>query len=765
MLPASIALQDAAAREPEEVSRLLREPAWIFLRNAEFDVRQGPPAAPAEFGAADGAEETKYWIVQVRGTLGAAARRQLENRGARILSYVPNRAYLVRMEPDAARVLVEEEFATWVGPYRPDYKLAPEIGTRTFSDPERPALPGELLLTLSVFEGEDVGAAADRARALGAEVLAANPHPAAPRILVRVKSGGERALASIDAVEWIEEVGEATLRNDLTRWVAQSNATDFVPVWDAGIHGEDQIIGHIDGGIDRNSCYVRDLIDNTPGPGHRKLVGYRGGFSTDTHGTHTAGTCAGSNTSGSLLHAGLAYQAKISHTRLSLITGFNDGASNLYAYLDSASTDGANVHTNSWGDDGLVSYTTWCRDIDRFSRDREDDLVLFAVTNLATLKTPENAKNCLAVGASRQAPLQDVHGSGGQGPTNDGRRKPEVYLPGVGIVSAATGSCNTTSLSGTSMACPAVAASAALVRQYYEDGYFPSGAANAADAFVPTAALVKATLVNSGRDMSGIAGYPSLREGWGRVLLDDALFFEGDARTAVVKDVRNAGGLETGEFDEFTITAGAGETLRLTLVFTDQPAAVGASFAPVNDLDLEFEGPSGLFLGNFFSAGNSVAGGFADNRNNVERVQLPAGTFTAGEWTVRISATSVPSGPQGYAIHISGDVAESAPPTGIEPTRRAAAAATLLDQNRPNPFVQSTTIRFAVEQRRVLSVSVFDIAGRRIRTLTEGTFDAGEYFATWDARDEKGERVVAGIYFARLEGPRVDLTRKMVLLQ
>jgi subtilisin family serine protease len=752
----------ASAMDQQQASTLLRDPSRILLRNAQFDVRQGPPAMPREFSSmADDLESTHYWIVQLSGPMTVLARGRLETRGADVLSYIPNRAYLVRIDPQAVASLRKDSHVSWVGPYRPDYKLSPEIGTRTFTDPNRPVLPGELLLTVSIFEGENVDAVARAALDRGADVLDVNRNPATPRILARVQPGEERRLAGIEAVQWIEEAGEATLRNNITRWVAQSNVTDLVPVWNAGIHGEGQIIGHIDGGIDRNSCYFKDLDDNNPGPNHRKLVGYRGSFSGDTHGTHTGGTCAGLNISGDLVNAGIAYEARISHTKLNLISSLN-----LYAYFDSANAQGAQVHTNSWGDDGTTAYTNWCRDIDRFSHDREDDLVMFAVTNLNTLKTPENAKNVLAVGATRQAPLQEQHGSGGAGPTIDGRRKPEVYLPGIGIVSSTPGACNLGSLSGTSMACPAVTGTAALVRQYYEEGFYPLGLPNEDDGFVPSGALVKATLINASRDISGVAGYPSTREGWGRILLDDALYFASDSRSSFVKDVRNADGLETGEFDEYQLKLGNAEILRVTMVFTDQPATVGTLLAPINDLDLELEGPDGTYIGNVFASGNSILGGGPDVLNNVERVQLPAESFTGGSWTLRVRATSVPDGPQGYALHVSGIVSETGSPTDVGPNRIASdPGETTLVQNHPNPFVTSTSIRFAVARHEELTVSVFDIGGRRIRMLATGPFEPGEYTVSWDARDDRGERVSAGIYFARLEGLDIDDTRKMVLLQ
>jgi hypothetical protein len=88
-----------------------------------------------------------------------------------------------------------------------------------------------------------------------------------------------------------------------------------------------------------------------------------------------------------------------------------------------------------------------------------------------------------------------------------------------------------------------------------------------------------------------------------------------------------------------------------------------------------------------------------------------------------------------------------------------------LSQNDPNPFAESTEIRFVLTEKALVSLGVFDIAGRRVRTLAEGTFDAGEHSASWDGRDFLGEAVSAGIYFYRLEGEGIDETRKLVVLR
>jgi hypothetical protein len=212
------------------------------------------------------------------------------------------------------------------------------------------------------------------------------------------------------------------------------------------------------------------------------------------------------------------------------------------------------------------------------------------------------------------------------------------------------------------MASPAVAGTGMLVRQYFTDGYYPTGVANPSDGFTPSGALVKAVLLNSAVDMTGIAGYPSNQEGWGRVLAHNSLWFPGDARTLVISDVRNSDGLVTGATSHVPLAVNtSSQTLRVTLTWMDPPATAGASFAAINDLDLEVVAPDGtMYKGNVFASGHSAAGGARDDRNNVEQVlvTLP----DPGVWSVNINATAVNVGFQGYAIVMTGDVGVP-PPT------------------------------------------------------------------------------------------------------
>ncbi|NIS36092.1 MAG: S8 family serine peptidase, partial [Actinobacteria bacterium] len=161
--------------------------------------------------------------------------------------------------------------------------------------------------------------------------------------------------------------------------VVQSDEPDETPIWDRGLHGEGEIIGHIDGPVDLDSCFFRDPEDNTPGLGHRKVVAYRStsGAALDPHGTHTAGTAGGDPfpVDGTRSGSGHAWAARLSLRDLFDLTGSGVVTSNLYTFFAEAHDDGARVHTNSWGDDESAAYTTWSRDVDRFTRDFEDAVV------------------------------------------------------------------------------------------------------------------------------------------------------------------------------------------------------------------------------------------------------------------------------------------------------------------------------------------------------------------------------------------------------
>ena len=68
----------------------------------------------------------------------------------------------------------------------------------------------------------------------------------------------------------------------------------------------------------------------------------------------------------------------------------------------------------------------------------------------------------------------------------------------------------------------------------------------------------------------------------------------------------------------------------------------------------------------------------------------------------------------------------------------------------PNPFATEATLRFVLAAPAAVRLDVFDLLGRRVRTLAAGRLGAGPHTAGWDGRDDAGHRLAAGLYFVRL---------------
>jgi hypothetical protein len=101
----------------------------------------------------------------------------------------------------------------------------------------------------------------------------------------------------------------------------------------------------------------------------------------------------------------------------------------------------------------------------------------------------------------------------------------------------------------------------------------------------------------------------------------------------------------------------------------------------------------------------------------------------------------------------------STPPVdGVQP-------ALALGGNAPNPFVGDTRIAFALPRAGEVEVTVFDPAGRRVRTLVRGPREAGPHHATWDGRDDAGRTVPAGVYLVEVRSGDERQARRMIRLR
>ena len=89
----------------------------------------------------------------------------------------------------------------------------------------------------------------------------------------------------------------------------------------------------------------------------------------------------------------------------------------------------------------------------------------------------------------------------------------------------------------------------------------------------------------------------------------------------------------------------------------------------------------------------------------------------------------------------------------------------LLD-NFPNPFNPETQIRFSMGGQENVSLTIYDIMGRRVRSLINGeSYSSGFHVINWDGRDNAGQKVASGMYIYRIKAGDFIADKKMLLVK
>jgi hypothetical protein len=587
--------------------------------------------------------------------------------------YVPNLAYLERLPDTVVAALREDFLVRACVPLDPAQKRAQWL-----------TAPAGSPLDLSLVLITDAGVDAVRSAliAVGArEVGVFDDRPTDGAVRAWCTIDDPASLAQITAmtdVVWVEPAAVPKSFDVKSARMTQSGTVGNAgnPIWDKGLHGEGQVIGIIDELIpDIIHSFLFDPAHPAPGPDNRKLLAnmHLLDIGESDHFMFVAGIAAGDSwlQPGTHPHRGGAWAAKL------VCSNYHDlrQVGSLYRMLKQVAAKGATVHNLSWGDaflEGKVVtvYNTTCRDVDRFSWENEGHLVVCAGANSneADNSPPGIAKNTLCVACAEAHPNHMSRGSGINGPTNpDRRRKPEIMAVGCDIESALldprdklkTGLLTTRGRCSTSWAAPNVSAAAALVRQYFAEGWYPKGERDEAFAIPdPSGALIKAVLLNSTVDMAGDPQYPSPMEGWGLIQLDRVLYFAGGARRLAVRDVRNEYGMESGEVRHRYLLVGSSvEKLKITLVWTDPPAAALTTSPAVNNIQLTVTDPNGVaYRGNDIdpSVGLSRPNGTGapDTVNNVHMVIVSNPPI--GVWRLTTRATVAKGDTQGFALVATG---------------------------------------------------------------------------------------------------------------
>ena len=111
------------------------------------------------------------------------------------------------------------------------------------------------------------------------------------------------------------------------------------------------------------------------------------------------------------------------------------------------------------------------------------------------------------------------------------------------------------------------------------------------------------------------------------------------------------------------------------------------------------------------------------------------------------------------------DVNVTSTSTGVNDPGEIVPREFALRQNAPNPFNPVTTIAFALPEQADVSLKVYNMAGRVVRTLVNGPEGPGTHSVVWDGRDEAGRTVASGVYFYRMDAGEFTERRMMVLLK
>ncbi|MEI7437828.1 MAG: S8 family serine peptidase [bacterium] len=569
------------------------------------------------------ARGTQPYLIQFDGHILPAWKLAVAAAGGTIRGYVPDNTLIVEAAPNRLDALSEIAAIQWIGEYEPADKLAPQLAAHVRA---ATSTNGLVAIMIALFNADDLDRVQSFVTAHGGRIDRAGKSSTRGLVRASMPPAGLAALAALGEVEWIEPFLPRVLLNNVA---AQSAFMNVTTVWtNYGLNGAGQIVAVADTGLDTG-----DLLTIHPDFTNRVLATYALGRTNENdwsdpngHGTHTSGSVLGDGSAYSNgLFRGIAWGARLvmqsimdSNGRLS---GLPDDLNTLFLQ---AYTNGARVHSDSWGASLFGYYDTSSRSADEFIWEHPDMLVLFSAGNsgrdvahngvisFSRIGTPGTSKNVLTVGAAES---QRATNSGGyssytwnsgswsvnfstdpiasdyistsadgvhqgmaafssRGPCNDGRIKPDIVAPGTDIISCrsrapgagdlwGTGSgvlADTNGSSfyvfcgGTSMSTPLTAGAAALARQFFMER---RGMTN------PTAALLKATLLNGARSLApGQYGAGAAREipdgprpnpveGWGQVNLAATLF----PPAGLTNGFLDGDTLATGQTNSYTIVS------------------------------------------------------------------------------------------------------------------------------------------------------------------------------------------------------------------
>jgi subtilisin family serine protease len=664
---------------------------------AEDEGAAAGPAVPAALEVpAEFAATWPHHLVQLDGPPTPEWTQQIEYRGVDVVEPVSAYGLFVVGRPAAVEGLLDLPFVTWVGLFKPAYRIAPNLLDLT----------GRIqYVNVGIYPEDALNRVRTAIKELGGIIVDdwqsdGNHRPGYRTLIIEIDANQLHALARVPDVRWLEyQSPRLTADDERSCQILAENLngaaapnTGPVPGYAAslaalGLNGNGVVVGICDSGVGTND-------DATTHPDLRGRMAFfedvTGGQTTtdvNGHGSHVAGIAVGNGATGATDNKGfLLGQGVAPGARFGVLnpvdTAGSPGTGPIADFTTRMVGHGAHVMNNSWRQGGSAGYTSNAALLDKLVRDPNNDnlsdperdylVIVFSAGNSGTagLTPPKEAKNPITVGNSinfrpQEGPVSDIRGvstSSSRGPARDGRILPNVVAPGTLIVSARSNAEVTpgqrpeepytdaggtqhddyTVMTGTSMAAPHVSGMCALLIEWWRNNH---GGAN------PSPAMVKALLINGAEDLAGgpdgiggtLKNIPNNIQGWGRVSLEN-----------IVRDAPDSDRGPKLLFDQQSPLTAVGQShvtrvrpsdparpMRITLVWTDAPGSPTAPPPLRNDLDLEveeLEGQGRVFKGNVFNNGFSTTGGQFDNRNNIECVYV---RNPSGSYDVRVIASAL----------------------------------------------------------------------------------------------------------------------------
>ena len=573
-------------------------------------------------------EPMSYSLIQCIGPIQSEWVTQLQETGLIIVGYLPDYTYITSMNEETKTIVETFSFVRWIGPYYPAYKIDPQIQQKQ----------GSLDMNVVLFSGikntNKLHEVTNYVKKLGGVITYEGGDNAI--LQVRIDASQIQNIAKIPDVAWIDLATTPVPCMDNVR-----NYTGATDAQHQGFTGTG-IVGEV-----KDNGFDPDHPDFT---GH--LIGIDGNPPDESHGTCTFGTVFSSGLN--------SEKAK----------GMVPGAQGVFCSWSLSRTSSMNNLMNNWN--GLFQSNSWHMNGDTHgnynSYSRENDNCISTHDNMSMLYAAGNsfdgvydrsisgdssAKNVICVGAVNHYDDSDrtndewVNAGAGmtpaQGPAADRRIKPDLCGPfdngyvtdsvdGDGQDGYTTGNYFPY-FGGTSFATPVVAGAVGLIYNLYQQNVFgnnPTGE-------LPHASTVKALLIADAYQYDLSSQATRYQQGWGTPDINNTLTI-GTNHVIINEDTV----LQTGKSKKILIEPTGESPLKISLVWTDPAATIGAEKALVNDLDLKVTAPNGrIYKGNngLTEAQWSSEGGSADELNNVENVFIQ--NPQPGEWTIEVFASNI----------------------------------------------------------------------------------------------------------------------------